>query len=82
MMDYVDLDIVFFFSDEVWFTVNGYITSQNNRLGVVKLPVYCLIFTSSSGALCYAQNHRASVSEREEKRKTVYLVLLFHSLGN
>jgi len=72
MMDCVDLDIVSF-SDEVWFTLNEYITSQNNRLRVVKLPVYCLIFTSSSGVLCYAQNHRASVSEREKKVKQYIL---------
>lgn len=81
MMDCVDLDIVSF-SDEVWFTLNEYITSQNNRLSVVKLLVYCLIFASSSGVLCCAQNHRASVSERAKKRKAVHLVLLFHSLGN
>jgi hypothetical protein len=62
----IGLDTVSF-SDEVWFTVNGCITSQNNRLGFVKLPVYCLTFTSSSGAMCYAQNHRTSVSEREER---------------
>jgi hypothetical protein len=72
MMDCVDLDIVSF-SDEVWFTLNEYITSQNNRLGVVKLPVYCLIFTSSSGVLCYAQNRRTSVSEREKKGKQYIL---------
>jgi hypothetical protein len=81
MMDCVYLDIVSF-SDEWWFTLNGYITIQNNRLGFVKLPVYCLIFTSSSGVLPYAQNHRPSVSERERKRKAVHLVLLFHSLGD
>jgi hypothetical protein len=68
MMNYVDLDIVSF-SDEVWFTLNEYITSQNNRLSVVKLLVYCLIFTYSSGVLCYAQNHRAVFLRERNKGK-------------
>ena len=78
-MDCVDLDIVSFL-DEVWFAVNWYITSQNNRHGVVKLPVYCLIFTSSSGTLCYAQNHRANISEREESGTFSFVVPFLREL--